>query len=121
MGYDSMRRVIFKIVDYFPDENSATIKFCNIKSNVPIDSCMGVAVDLSKLDMRNFDFFSNSLIKKHGLSRVEKQEDASGIIRENIPEAVDDKFEVRDLIGKVVEGKYYNRTRYPLKMRRIEL
>ena len=52
---------------------------------------------------------------------VEKQEDKLDTITENIPTKIDDKFEVRDLVDKVVEGKYISRKRFPLKMRRIEL
>ena len=32
-----------------------------------------------------------------------------------------DEFNLKDLVGKVVEGKYFSRPRYPLKMRRVEL
>ena len=51
----------------------------------------------------------------------EKQVDNLDTITENIPTKIDDKFEVRDLIDKVIEGKYITRKRFPLKMRRIEL
>ena len=61
------------------------------------------------------------MIRQYGLRFVEEQEDKLDTIAENIPTRIEDKFEVRDLIDKVVEGKYISRKRFPLKMRRIEL
>ena len=34
---------------------------------------------------------------------------------------MENKFEVRDLIDKVIEGKYHERDRFTLKVRRVEL
>ena len=79
------------------------------------------AIDLKNLDTYDYFTFSDSLIRQYGMNIVEKQVDNLDTITENIPTKIDDKFEVRDLIDKVVEGKYIRRKRFPLKMRRIEL
>ena len=113
--------ILFNIIEYYPEEQSISVKFCNAKSKKPIDDYKAVAIDCRNLRMENFDLFSDSLVRNHGLKAVTKQEEKEEIIRENIPEIVDGKFEVRDLLGKIIEGKYYSRNRYPIEMRRIEL
>ena len=113
--------ILFKIVEYYPEEESISVKFCNAKSKKPIDEYRAVANDCKNLRMESFDLFSDSLVRNHGLRIVQKQEDQEQVIQENIPEIIDDKFEVRDLVGKVIEGKYYSRNRYPIKMKKIEL
>ena len=113
--------ILFKIVEYYPEEESISVKFCNAKSKKPIDEYRAVAIDCKNLRMESFDLFSDSLVRNHGLRIVQKQEDQEQVIQENIPEIIDDKFEVRDLVGKVIEGKYYSRNRYPIKMKKIVL
>ena len=49
------------------------------------------------------------------------EEEKEKIIKENIPVIIDGEFEIQDLLGKILEGKYYSRNRYPIKMKRIEL
>ena len=113
--------IIFKIVEYYPEEGSISVKFCNANSKKPIVDYKAVAIDCKNLRMENFNFFSDSLVRNHGLKVVAKQEENEKIIRENIPEIINGEFEVRDLLGKILEGKYYSRNRYPIKMKRIEL
>ena len=50
-----------------------------------------------------------------------RQEDRESIIQENTPDKFDEEFKIENLIGRVIEGKYYSRERYPIKMRKIEL
>ena len=76
---------------------------------------------MKNLDTFDYESFSDSLIRKYGLRIVEEQENQVETITENIPIKINDKFEIRDLVGKVIEGKYHQRQRFPLKMRRIEL
>ena len=114
-------KIIFKIISYDEQAQSISVKFCYEKSRKPIDEYRAYAINLKNLDTFDYESFSDSLIRKFGLRFVEEQEDKLDTITENIPVKVDDKFEVRDLIDKVVEGKYIRRKRFPLKMRRIEL
>ena len=114
-------KIIFKIISYDEQAQSISVKFCYEKSRKPIDEYRSYAIDLKNLDTFDYESFSDSLIRKFGLRFVEEQEDKIDTITENIPVKVDDKFEVRDLIDKVIEGKYITRKRFPLKMRRIEL
>jgi len=116
-----MSRYIFKITDYIPEHNSICVKFSNVKSNVPIDSNKSIAVDLSKLNLKDFELFSDSLIRNWGLKNIKRQEENLKIIDENIPEKINENFNIRDLIGKNIEANYYSRNRYPLKVRRVEI
>ena len=114
-------KIIFKIVRYDEQAQSISVKFRYEKSRKPIDEYRSYAIDLKNLDTFDYESFSDSLIRKFGLRFVEEQEDKLDTIAENIPTRIEDKFEVRDLVTKVVEGKYHQRQRFPLKMRRIEL
>ena len=71
--------------------------------------------------MFDLETFSDTLIRKFGLKRLEDQERKLETIPDNIPQKLDDKFQVRDLIDKVVEGKYHQRDRFTLKVRKVEL
>ena len=115
-----MSTIIFKILDYFPEQNSISVKFSKLKSIIPIDNFKSYAIDLNGLDLSDFDSFSNELVQKFGLRISQNQEDRQETINENIPEEIDN-FDIKNMIGKVVEGKYYSRNRYPLKVRRVEI
>ena len=114
-------KIIFKIVRYDEEAQSISVKFCYEKSRKPIDEYRSYSIDLKNLDTYDYFTFSDSLIRQYGLRLVEEQEDKLDTITENIPVKVDDKFEVRDLVKKVIEGKYHQRQRFPLKMRKVEL
>ena len=114
-------KIIFKIIRYDEQARSISVKFCYEKSRIPIDEYRAYAIDLKNLDTFDYESFSDSLIRKYGLRIVEEQENKLETITENIPIKINDKFEIRDLVKKVVEGKYHQRQRFPLKMRRIEL
>jgi len=114
-------KIIFKIISYDEQAQSISVKFCYEKSRKPIDEYRAYAIDLKNLDTYDYFTFSDSLIRQYGLSVCEKQVDNLDTITENIPTKIDDKFEVRDLVKKVIEGKYHQRQRFPLKMRRVEL
>ena len=114
-------KIIFKIIRYDEQARSISVNFCHEKSRKPIDEYRAYAIDLKNLDTFDYESFSDSLIRKYGLRIVEEQENKLETITENIPIKINDKFEIRDLVKKVVEGKYHQRQRFPLKMRRIEL
>ena len=115
-------KVIFKIVAYYPDEDRIEVKFCDEKSNIPIDHYNEYSINCCNLEMSDPDLFSDSLIRKYGLRIVEKQISKRRTNPYNISESVNsNELNLENLIGKVIEGKYFSRSRSPIKMRRIEL
>ena len=82
---------------------------------------MNFNIDLKNLDTYDYDSFSDSLIRNYGLRFLEEQQNKLETLSENTPEELSEKFEVRDLVGKVIEGKYHTRDRFSLKMNRVEL
>lgn len=115
-------KIIFKIVAYYPKENRIEVKFCDEKSNSPIDDYKMYSINCDELEMSDLDLFSDSLIRKYGLNIVEKQIDKRPTNPYNVSKPIsDDESDLNDLVGKVREGKYFSRPRYPVKMRRVEL
>ena len=113
---------IFKIVAYYPEENRIEVKFCDQKSDLSIDDYLDWSINCSDLDMHDMESFTDSLIRKYGLRQVEKQIKERTIHEDNYPEVIESEdVNLDQLVGKVVEGKYFSRPRYPIKMRRIEL
>ena len=114
-------KIIYKILDYYPENNHISVKFCNLKSRKPIDSYKSYGVNCDNLDMFDVESFSESLINQSGLRRVEKQENKLDTLSENIPDNIQGNFDIRDLIGKVICVKRINRDVEKLHMTRIEL
>ena len=115
-------KVIFKIIAYYPKENRIEVKFCDEKSSIPIDDYKMYSINCDELEMSDPDLFTDSLIRKHGLRIVEKQIDRRPINPYNVSKPVsDDELDLNNLVGKVREGKYFSRPRYPLKMNRVDL
>ena len=115
-------KIIFKIVANYPEENRIEVKFCDEKSDVPIDSYKMYSIDCEQLEMSDPDLFTDSLIRKYGMRIVEKQIDRRPTNLYNASKPIsDDKLDLNDLVGKVRDGKYFSRPRYPIKMRRIDL
>ena len=95
-------KIIFKIVEYLPESNQIAVKFCYEKSRKSIDDYAPIAINCDELDMFDLETFSDTLIRKFGLKRLEDQERKLETIPDNIPQKLDDKFQVRDLIDKFV-------------------
>jgi len=114
-------KIIYKILDYYPENNHISVKFCNLKSREPIDSYRSQGVNCDNLDMFDVESFSESLVNQNGLRRVERQENELDILSENIPDDIQGSFDIRDLIGKVICVKRFNRDVEKLHMTRIEL
>ena len=113
---------IFKIVAYYPEENRIEVKFCDQKSDLSIDDYLDWSINCSDLNMHDMESFTDSLIRKYGLRQVEKQIKERTIHEDNHPEVIESEdVNLDQLVRKVVEGKYFSRPRYPIKMRRIEL
>ncbi len=114
-------KIIYKIHNYYPDTNQISVSFCNLKSREPIDSYASRGVDCHDLDMFDLESFSESLVNKSGLRRIEIQEDKLDVIKENTPEEIQGKFEIQNIVGKVICVKRFNRKIQILHMRRVEL
>ena len=115
-------KIIFKIVAYYPEENRIEVKFCDEKSDIPIDNYREYSIDCDNLEMSSLDFFLDSLVRKYGLRMVESQISKRPTNPYNVSESIlSDELNLEDLVGKVIEGKYFSRPRYPIKMRRVEL
>ena len=112
---------IFKIEEYLSERNSIVVKFCRLHSHKSIDEYSCKIVDCSDLDFHDFESFANSLMTKSGKRRIESQEERSGILEENKPIKITGKFDIRDLIGKVICVKRIIRDVEKLHMKRIEL
>ena len=113
--------VIYKITDFFPESNRIAVKFCREKSSKPIDDYKSVAINCEDIDMHDIESFSESLVNKSGLRRLEKQDRKLTTLNENIPEKLDGECDIRDLIGKVIGVDYPIKTYGKIKMRRVEL
>ena len=114
-------KIIYKIKKYYPEKNLISVSFCNLKSREPIDSYQSLGVDCTHLDMFDVDSFSESLVNKSGVSRIERQENKLDTIEENIPDDIHGDFKIEDLVGKVICVKRYNRKIQVLHMTRIKL
>ena len=113
--------IIYKITDYFPETNQIAVKFCREKSPIPIDDYNAIAINFKDIDAYDVESFSESLIDKSGLRRLDKQDKKLTTLDENIPEKLDGEFEIRDLIGKVIGVNYPTKIYSKIKMRRVEL
>ena len=113
--------IIFKITDYFPETNQIAVKFCREKSPTSIDDYNPIAINLKDLDAYDVESFSESLVDKSGLRRIDKQDNKLTTLDENTPEKLDGDLNIRDLIGKVIGVEYPTKIYSKIKMRRVEL
>ena len=113
--------VIFKITDYFPETDQIAVKFCREKSSIPIDDYNAIAINCKDLNTYDVESFSESLVDKSGLRRLDRQDRKLITLSENIPEKLDGECDIRDLIGKVIGVDYPIKTYGKIKMRRVEL
>ena len=113
--------IIFKITDYFPETNQIAVKFCNEKSSKPIDEYNSLAVGLEDIDAFDIESFSEALVNKSGMRRLEKQDRKLNTLDDNKPEKIEGELNIHDLIGKVIGVNYPTRIYKKIKMRRIEL
>ena len=113
--------IIYKITDFFPETDQIAVKFCREKSPIPIDDYNPIAINLKDLDAYDVESFSESLVDKSGLRRIDKQEKKLTTLDDNTPEKLDGDLNVRDLIGKVIGVEYPTKIYSKIKTRRVEL
>ena len=113
--------IIFQITDYVRETNQIAVKFCNEKSSKPIDEYSALAVGLKDIDTSDVESFSEELVNKSGMRRLEKQDRKLTTLDSNKPEKIEGEFNINDLIGKVIGVNYPTRIFSKIKMRRVEL
>ena len=113
--------IIYKITDYFPESNRIAVKFGREKSSKPIDEYNAVAINFEDIDTYDVESFSESLVNKSGLRRLDKQDRKITTLDQNISEKLDGELNIRDLIGKVIGVEYPTKIYSKIKMRRVEL
>ena len=113
--------IIYKITDYFPASDQIAVKFCREKSPISIDDYNPIAINLKDIDAYDVESFSESLVDKSGLRRIDKQDKKLITLDENLSEKLDGELNIRDLIGKVIGVNYPTKIYSKIKMRRVEL
>ena len=113
-------KVITKILEYLPDTQQIVIKICRLHSHKTIDEHRTFAIEIDDLDMLDTESFIDSLIHKVK-HLIQEQDENQPILDDNTPIEVDGELDIHSLIGKVIEGRIYQRETRLLKMRRVEL
>ena len=113
---------IFKISNYNPENKQITIRFCRLHAPKNIDEYRPVSLDLDEdLDLYDIETFTQTIMRKAGEKWIEKHEDSEELLFENIPETPKGRFNIEDLVGKVISCETYKQSREAIKMRKIEL
>ena len=114
-------KIIYKIKKFYPETNHISVSFCNLKDRQSIDNYKSRPVCIDELDMFDVESFSESLVDKSGLRRIDKQDKKLITLDENLPDKLDGELNIRDLIGKVIGVNYPTKIYSKIKMRRVEL
>tara|TARA_B100000424_G_C22856812_1_gene456747 strand:+ start:643 stop:987 length:345 start_codon:yes stop_codon:yes gene_type:complete len=113
-------KVIIKIDEYLEDENYIIFRIARLNSHKKIDDHRTFSVDCSDLDTTDTESFVDSLIFKYK-HLIQEQDENQDLLKENEPVNVDEELDLKNLIGKIIEGRAFDRPTRMLKMRRIEL
>ena len=113
--------IIYKITDYFPETDQIAVKFCREKSSKPIDDYNAIAINCKDIETYDIESFSESLVDKSGLRKLEKQDRKLTTLEENQPEKLDGELNILDLIDKVIGVDYPTKIYSKIKMRRVKL
>ena len=113
--------IIYKVTDYFPETDQIAVKFCHEKSSKPIDDYNAISIDCKNIETYDIESFSEDLVSKSGLRKLEKQDRKLTTLEENQPEQLDGELNIRDLVGKVIGVDYPTKIYSKIKMRRVEL
>ena len=114
-------KCIFKIEEYLPETNQIVVRFARLHSPQHIDNYKAVAIDTTKLDFYDYDSFIESLMRNYGDSRSSMSEIKDSIVNDVEEVNIDTKFEVRDLIGKIIRCNSDDYKTQIIKMNRVEL
>ena len=113
-------RVIIKIDEYLEDENYIVFRIARLNSHKKINEHRTFSVDCSDLDTTDTETFIDSLIFKYK-HLIQEQDENQELLKENIPVNVDEELDLKSIVGKVIEGRAFDRSTRMLKMKRIQL
>ena len=116
-------KTIFKIEEYYPEDNQVVIRYCRQHSPKPISEYPAKCVSTEKYDT---SFDSQNLVEsiaQYGYRKVLTQEDNEETLPENVPEDIPNSLNIADYVGKVlcVEGKDATEKMRSRKMRRVDI
>ncbi len=114
-------KCIFKIEEYLPETNQMVVRFARLHSPQHIDNYKAVAIDITKLDFYSYETFVETLMRNYGDSRSSMSEMKDSIVNDVEEVNIDTKFEVRDLIGKIIGCNSDDYKTQIIKMNRVEL
>ena len=113
-------KVIIKIDEYLENENYIVFRIARLNSHKKINEHRTFSVDCSDLDTTDTESFIDSLIFKYK-HLIQEQDENQELLKENIPVDVDEELDFKCFVGKVIEGRAFDRSTRMLKMRRILL
>ena len=113
-------KVIIKIDEYLENENYIVFRIARLNSHKKINEHRTFSVDCSDLDTTDTESFIDSLIFKYK-HLIQEQDENQELLKENIPVDVDEELDLKSIVGKVIEGRAFDRSTRMLKMRRILL
>ena len=116
-------KTIFKIEEYYPEDNQVVIRYCRQHSPKPISEYPAKCVSTEKYDV---SFDSQNLVEsiaQYGYRKVLAQENNEETLPENVPEDIPNSLNIADYVGKVlcVEGKDAKEKMRSRKMRRVDI
>ena len=116
-------KTIFKIEEYYPEDNQVVIRYCRQHSPKPISEYPAKCVSTEKYDV---SFDSQNLVEsiaQYGYRKVLTQEDNEETLPENVPEDIPNSLNIADYVGNVlcVEGKDATEKIRSRKMRRVDI
>ena len=116
-------KTIFKIEEYYPEDNQVVIRYCRQHSPKPISEYPAKCVSTEKYDV---SFDSQNLVEsiaQYGYRKVLTQEDDEETLPENVPEDIPNSLDIADYVGKVfcVEGKNATEKIRSRKMRKVDI
>tara|TARA_S200000501_G_C20796510_1_gene732007 strand:+ start:275 stop:628 length:354 start_codon:yes stop_codon:yes gene_type:complete len=116
-------KAIFKIEEYYPDTNQIVIRFSKLHSSQPIENYRAFAVGLDDIDLYDNSTFIESLMRSSGDRQIIINEETDPIINQAEKLDMNQKPNLRDMVGKVIEctTSDYFKSKSLLRMRRIEL
>ena len=114
-------KAIFKIEEHLSDTKQISVKICKAKSHKSIDDYTSKVINYSDLDLSESGLFVDGLMTRHGINRIESQENKQPILDSNKSESISGSVVLDDLVGKVIEGNSIVQSTSLLKMRRVEL
>ena len=113
-------KVIIKIDEYLENENYIVFRIARLNSHKKINDHRTFSVDCSDLDTTDTESFIDSLIFKYK-HLIQEQDENQELLKENTPVDVDEELDLKSIVGKVIEGRAFDRSTRMLKMRRILL